>query len=49
MPPSFTPTRTVQKAEEESHIQFLDRVDEIPEILMQVPTTLKAQKTVEVH
>ena len=44
----FPPTQTVQKAEEASHVQFFDRVEEIP-AMMQVPTMQEAQKTVEVH
>ena len=44
----FPPIRTAQKAEGEPHVPFLDRVEEIA-VLMQVPTTQEAQKTVEVH
>ena len=32
VPPSPTPTQTVQKAEEAPHVQFFDQVEEIPEI-----------------
>ena len=41
-----SPMRTVQKAEEKSHIRSLTQ---ILEILMQVPTTRMARKTVEAH
>ena len=50
----FAQIQTVQKAQEEPHVQFLDRVEEDcdedwkSEVLMQVPATQKTRKTVMV-
>ena len=38
----FSPIRTVHKTEEAPHVQFLDRMEEIP-VLMQVSTIQKAR------